>query len=141
MISRIRKGFGVAYMDKYKKLENITNALQAAGKIKSVYRSDVRSEAGTSVRQDNVCLLCDALRIITELSPRKNEKNIAEVIDKSSLYSNTYRNLKQHLRSADSRDMNREALVKTLNIIKPFLSGRHTLFVDKLSKIHEILKS
>lgn len=142
-------------MDKYKKLENITNALQAAGKIKGVYRapeynnpkkaiengSRADVNGGRADENSSICRFCDALRIIGKYSPGLNRSRFGETIDRSAQYSNTYRNLKRQIRMLNSRGMNRETLIQTLNVIKPLLSGRSVYFVDKISRIHEILKS
>lgn len=147
-------------MDKYKKLENITNALQAAGKIKGVYKVPEHNNPGhndpertdengsravvngsRAVENSSVCRFCEALRIIGEYSPGLNRSRFGETIDRSAQYSNTYRNLKRQIRMLNSRGMNREALIQTLNVIKPLLSSRSVYFVDKISRIHEILKS
>jgi len=128
-------------MDRYKKLEHIANAIHAAGKIKDTYKSNVRDASDTAVKPDNITLLNNMLQIVAEYSPGMQKGLLSQTTNKCNSYSCAYRNLKQHLNSLNGRGMDRESLIKTISIIKPFMRSRHSHFIDKMVKIHEILKS
>lgn len=128
-------------MDKLKKLESIANALQAVVKIKKMQSSHLLDNRNISVHEDNLCILCEALKIINDLSPRQDKAQLGEMINKTAIYSNTYRNLKYHLRDMNTRGFDKDMFLKTLNVIKPLLGNRYSAAIDKISKIHDILKS
>lgn len=125
-------------MDKNKKLEYITNGLQAAHKIQKAYHSSVREDSSASVRQSRLSLINNMLQIISEHSPDKHKDVLNRAISTSNLYNDTYRGLKNHLMTSRSEKLNKENFVKALSILKPVLNPPNQLMVERIMKLYEI---
>jgi len=128
-------------VERNKTLEHIANGIQAASKIQKVYKSAFRSASGTPVIAAGRPMLAEIIKIIAEHSPDTHRKILGETLNKSYQYSEAYKNIKQHLRATRNQAIDKEALVKTLNAMRPLLSNRRKAMVDKLLKIYQMLKS
>jgi len=129
-------------MDKYQKLEQITNGINAAYKIKSAGNLLTERDSENHRKTINVDLLIKMLSIIAEYSPESQRDTFYENLQKSTVYHNTYRNLKQHIKNIQTnRHLDSEGLAKTLEIVKPILAKDRRNLVEKMLQIHEILKS
>ncbi len=129
-------------MNKYQKLEQITNGINAAYKIKTATNSlnQRSSESGQEI--SNVELIMQMLSVIAQYSPEPQRNSLNDRLQRTTIYQNTYKNLKQHLKSMQSeRHVNSDGLVKTLEIVKPAISGDRRNLIEKVLQIHEILKS
>lgn len=122
-------------------LQQITNGLQAASKIKSVSRRSLSNDGGTTVMPGNVRRLNEMLQIIAEHSPDSHKMILGDTLQKSSQYYKVYRDLKQHFKSVRGQRMNMDILLKTLAAMRPSLSHDSKAMIDKIHKIYEILKS
>jgi hypothetical protein len=129
---------GDGFMDKRKKLDNIANGFYAAGKIRDVYQSNLRSDNTAAVRASSTDLLGQILNIITQYSPEKHQEPLKRTLQKSSTYIETYKSLKQHMKTPESRSMSRHNFVHTLMLMSPILSNRRQLMVEKVLKLYEL---
>ena len=89
-------------MDRYQKLEQITNGINAAYKIKNVGNSFTRNDSENNRKINDVDLLIQILSVIAEYSPESQRSTFSDNLQKSTVYHNTYRNLKQHIKSIQS---------------------------------------
>ncbi len=129
-------------MNKYQKLEQITNGINAAYKIRSATNS--LNQRGSESQQEinNVELLMQMLSVIAQYSPEPQRNSLNDRLEKTTIYQNTYKNLKQHLKSMQSeRHVDSDGFVKTLEIVKPVINGEKRNIIEKVLQIHEILKS
>ena len=128
--------------DKYKTLNNIANGIHAANRIHEIHNSSLKRGSEVSDRRESVSNLNEVLKVLADYSPDAHSSKIGSVLGKSSSYSNTYRDLKQHLNILQSRKrIDRELLMRTLEVIKPMVGSNKKSTIDKALKIHEILKS
>ena len=110
-------------MDKYRKLEQITNGINAAYKIKSAGNSFTRKDSENREKKNNVDLLIQMLSVIAEYSPESQRDTFSNNLQKSTVYHNTYRNLKQHIENIQTnRQLDSDGLARTLEIVKPILA-------------------
>ena len=129
-------------MDRYQKLEQITNGINAASKIKNVGNSFTRNDSENNRKINDVDLLIQILSVIAEYSPESQRSTFSDNLQKSTVYHNTYRNLKQHIKSIQTnRNLDSEGLARTLEIVKPILAKDRRNIVEKMLQIHQILKS
>ena len=129
-------------MDRYQKLEQITNGINAAYKIKNVGNSFTRNDSENNRKINDVDLLIQILSVIAEYSPESQRSTFSDNLQKSTVYHNTYRNLKQHIKSIQTnRNLDSEGLARTLEIVKPILAKDRRNIVEKMLQIHQILKS
>ena len=129
-------------MDRYQKLEQITNGINAAYKIRSAGNLLAQRDSENRQEINNVDLLIKMLSVIAEYSPESHRDTFNENLQKSTLYHNTYRNLKQHIKNIQSnRHLDSDGLAKTLEIVKPILTKDRRNIVEKMLQIHEIIKS
>jgi len=129
-------------MDRYQRLEQITNGINAAYKIKSAENSFRRDNSENRSKISNVDLLIQILSVIAEYSPENYRNTFSDKLQKSTVYHNTYRNLKQHIRNIQTnRHLDSDGLARTLELVKPILATDRRNLVEKMLKIHEILKS
>ncbi|MCX7749257.1 MAG: hypothetical protein N2645_20550 [Clostridia bacterium] len=127
-------------MDKYKTMENIANSFHAARKIRDL-QSNLLREAPPEVKQSSIQLLNEILKTIGEHPPVSHKQNIQSVVDKSTQYTNTYRNLKNHLESLNSKKAGSHELARSLQIITPVLPNQHKIMVEKMLRILEVIYS
>lgn len=126
--------------DSKKSLENIANGFKAAHKIQNLKNSSFRSEEGMP-GQSPPELLKEMLQVLAEFSPDKYRGSLSTSLQQSSLYADTYKNLKQHIRESSSHRAKSDDLIRTMQIMKPVLTGRNQHNIEKILKIYEILKS
>lgn len=125
-------------MDKRTKMDSIANGFYAAGKIREALQSNLRSDSTTAVRVSNTDLLGQVLDILSQYSPETRREPMQRTLQKSSVYMQTYKNLKQHMKTTESRSMSRHNFVHTLTLMSPILSGRRQLMVEKILKLYEL---
>lgn len=129
-------------MNKYQKLEQITNGINAAYKIRSVTNSLNQRDSESRQETNNVEILMQILSIIAQYSPEPQRNSLNDRLEKATVYQNTYKNLKQHLKSMRSeRHVDSDGVAKTLEIVKPIIVGERRNIIEKALQIHEILKS
>ncbi|NLD45721.1 MAG: hypothetical protein GX660_00785 [Clostridiaceae bacterium] len=129
-------------MNNYKKLDYITRGINAANGIRSIKNSTKTETRDTSDKPDTLSMLSQMLDVIAQYYPDDRNQELGDRLHKSTIYGETYRSLKQHVRTLKSSDrMERDDLIKTLKIIKPVVDTRKKQFIEKLVKIHEILNS
>jgi hypothetical protein len=129
-------------MDRYKKLQSVANAINAATEIRSLYASNSRNNSRHEVRPDNISLLNNVLKIISEYMPGSQSRVLEETTNKCNSYSCAYKNLKQNIRAlGSSQAVDKEIMIRILNLMKPFMQSRQSHFIDKFTKIYEILQS
>ncbi|WP_010250565.1 hypothetical protein [Acetivibrio cellulolyticus] len=129
-------------MNRYQKLEQITNGINAAYKIKNA--RDSLNRKGPEERQEtsNVELLMQMLSVIAQYSPEPHRNSLSDRLERTTVYQDTYKNLKQHLKNLQSnRQVDSEGIVKTLEIVKPIVDKDKRSLIEKVLQIHEILKS
>lgn len=127
-------------MDKYKKLETITNGINAAHKIRSLQNSTSYQRADG--KPDTLTLLSEMLSVIAQHSPETHRSSLSERLDKTNVYGEAYRGLKQHVKGIKSNDrIEKNDIIKTLHIIKPVVDERKQTLIEKILKIQEILDS
>ncbi len=127
--------------DRNKSLENIANGFRAAHKINTIRNSSLQtSDTRTSVRKAEPDVLKEMLQVLAEFSPDKYRSNLASSLDQSSLYADTFKNLKQHLRDSSSRSMKSDDIIDAMRIVKPAVKGKNEHMIDKVLRIYEILK-
>jgi len=136
-----------------KKLETIANGFYAASKIQNIYNNNIKSNSETRSAADKNSALREILEIIAQYSPNSYRNSISEAMSKSAAFSDTYRNLKNHLnRYKNGSNMNRnsteatnmptaEGVIRALDIIKPAAGEQSSYLIDKIIKIYDILKS
>ncbi len=129
-------------MDRNQKLEQITNGINAAYKIKTATNSLNRKASENRQETNNVELLLQMLTVIAEYSPEPHRNTLSDNLEKSTVYHNTYKNLKQHIKNIQTnRHVDSEGLVRTLELVKPVLDKDRRSLIEKMLQIHEILKS
>lgn len=129
-------------MDRNQKLEQITNGINAAYKIKTATNSLNRKASENRQETNNVELLLQMLTVIAEYSPEPHSNTLSDNLEKSTVYHNTYKNLKQHIKNIQTnRHVDSEGLVRTLELVKPVLDKDRRSLIEKMLQIHEILKS
>lgn len=129
-------------MNKYQKLEQITNGINAAYKIQNARNSLNRKSPEERQETSNVDLLLQMLSVIAQYSPETHRNSLSDRLEKSTVYHDTYKNLKQHIKSIQSdRQVNSEGIVRTLEIVKPVVDKDKRSAIEKVLQIHEILKS
>ncbi|HOJ09329.1 MAG TPA: hypothetical protein PK733_01885 [Clostridiales bacterium] len=147
-------------MDSYtKKLEylgSLANGIYAAAEIynimklnesdsnkKKPYSKDENNQYRRSVNPSTTAMYNDVLiaiaKYLPEASYRKN--NLRKSLDKSILYGNTYKQLKDNMTSLRVDGMDKNKLINTLSIVKPLLNGERADIVDKFLKIYDIINS
>jgi|LSQX01.1.fsa_nt_gb hypothetical protein len=125
-----------------KKLENITNGINAAHKIKSIQNSMNPMTRDSSNPPDTMAMLSQVLEVIASYYPDNGNTALSERIQKSNLYGEAYRNMKHHVKTLQSNSrFGGKDLIKTLHIIKPIMDSQRKDFIEKLIKIHEIINS
>lgn len=129
-------------MNNYKKLDYITRGINAANSIRSIKNSAVTDTMERSEKPDTLSMLSQMLDVIAQYYPNDRDQTIGDRLHKSTIYGETYRSLKQHVRTLKSNNrIERDDLIKTLKIIKPVVNTKKKQFIEKLVKIHEILNS
>lgn len=127
-------------MSRNQKIENITNSLNAASKIKAIQKSSTRSGSDNSIFPINPDMLSEILKIIASHSPNTFRGPLGETCERCDTYINTYRKLKQHLYSTKKQKLNMDKFVKSLQIMHPVLGSNEKLMVEKILKIYEIFE-
>lgn len=128
--------------DKKKSLNTIADSFRAAYKIQTIKNSSlVRSDGTSSVRKAEPDTLKEMLQVLTQYSPESYRGNISKSLEESSLYADTYKNLKQHLKSTSSRSVKSEDLIDVMQIVKPALKGKNLHVIEKVLRIYEIMRS
>ncbi len=129
-------------MDRYQKLEQITNGINAAYKIKTVTSSSNRKDSENRQDINNVELLLQMLSVIAEYSPEPHRNILSDNLEKGTVYHNTYKNLMQYIKNLQTnRHVDSEGLARTLELVKPVLDKDRRSLIEKMLQIHEILKS
>lgn len=129
-------------MDKYQKLEQITNGINAAYRIQNARSSFSQSRQNEREETSNIDLLLQMLSVIAEYSPEPHRNSLSDRLEKSTAYHTTYKNLKQHVKGIqENRHIDSEGLVKTLEIVKPVVDRDKRSLIEKVLQIHQILKS
>ena len=128
--------------DKRKSLDTIANGFRAAHKIQSIRNSSlVRSDGTTSVRKAEPDMLKEMLQVLSEFSPEKYRGSLSRSLEQSTLYADTYKNLKQHLEGSSTRGVKSDDLIGAMQIIKPALRGKNLHTIEKVLRIYDILRS
>lgn len=129
-------------MDRYQKLEQITNGINAAYKIKTATNSLNREDCENGQETNNVELLLQMLSVIAEYYPEPHRNTLSNNLKKSTVYHNTYKNLKHHIKNMQtSRSADSNEFARTLELVKPVLDKDRRSLIEKMLRIHEILKS
>jgi hypothetical protein len=128
-------------MDRYRSWNRIANGFYAADKIKNLITSPISNNQRASVMESNLSAIIEVLRIIGEYSPDNHRPVINNIVEKSTLYSNAYQNLKDHIQSNAGNTGNLDSVAKALSIIKPVVSNNPGITIEKVLKIYEIIKS
>ncbi len=129
-------------MDKYQKLEQITNGINAAYRIQNAKSSFSQRRQHEREDTSNIELLLQILSVIAEYSPEPHRNLLSDRVKKSTAYHTTYKNLKQHVKDIqENRHIDSEGLVKTLEIVKPVVDKDKRSLIEKVLQIHQILKS
>lgn len=127
-------------MANYKKLEYITNGINAAKKIRSI--KNTSSNTRGSEDKDTISMINRVLEIIADYSPPEQKNLLASNIQKGALYGNTYRDLKSHIKKVqNTRSTNPEGIVRTLDIIKPIVDKDKRRMIEKILRVYEALNS
>ncbi|MCX7921200.1 MAG: hypothetical protein N3B21_04130 [Clostridia bacterium] len=125
-------------MDKNKKLEYITNGLNAASKIRDEYHSSLTRGQDNTVSPGTIDMINRLLRILTEYAPETHSNILAKTNSRSNLYINTYRTLKTHLNKTKTEKINKASFVKALTIMKPVLDNNRQAMVDKIVQFYNL---
>lgn len=129
-------------MDKYQKLEQITNGINAAYKIQNARNSFSQRKQNERAETSNIDLLLQMLRVIAEYSPEPQRNSISDRLERSTAYHTTYKNLKQHVKGIQqNRHIDSNSFVKTLEIVKPVMDKDKRSVIEKVVQIYQILKS
>lgn len=130
-------------MNKYEKLESITNGINAANKIRTLQSSTLSQRSDTSNNIDTAALLSQMLSIIAQYSPNTDRGNLLnERLDKTRMYSEAYKGLKHEIRDIKSNNrVGKEDIIKTLHILQPVVDTRRQTMIEKLLRIQQILDS
>lgn len=129
-------------MDKYQKLEQITNGINAAYKIQNARNSFSQRRQNERAEISNIDLLLQMLSVIAEYSPEPQRNSLNDRLEKSTVYHTTYKNLKQHVKGIqENRQIDSNGIVKTLEIVKPVMDRDKRSLIEKVVQIHQILKS
>lgn len=128
-------------MDRFEALEQIANGIQAAGRIKKLFRENTRGGDEAAIMPSSVSTLNEVLEVIAEYSPGFRRQAINDTVIKSNMLSDTYRSLKTNFSNAREGKLDRESVLKTLSAIRPMVSERQKLLIDKVLKIYEILNN
>lgn len=124
-----------------KSLDYIANGFHAANKIRNIQKSNLREERNSLIKPGSAETLRQMLEVIAQYSPDTYKEHLGATLEKVALYSDSYRNLKQHLNTTRQQGLNKDQLVKTLSLMKPVVDARHQVIIDKITKIYEILNS
>lgn len=124
---------------KSERLQAIADGINAANKIHNIYKSGLLSDSRTVIRDGRLAMINDILQVIAGNSPERSANLLKETLEKTTVFSDTYRNLKRHMTLARNRSMNSGDLVETLNIIKPALSSQQKVLVDKVIKLFDVI--
>lgn len=122
-------------------LNSIANGFNAARKIYKIKSTTLRNDYSTTVNQSIMSYFIEALQVICDYSPKNDKQFLREVINKSTLYSNTYLGLRNHVNNTYNQKMTVKNLARTLEIIHPVLQNQNKLIVEKILKIYEVINS
>ena len=128
-------------MDKYKKLETITNGLNAAHKIMTLQTSAInqRSKDSTKITP---ALLSQMLQVIAQYSPDKNKIPLTRSLEQTNRCSKAITELKEEvLNIREKNKIYKDDVIKTLHILKPIVDPNRQTIIEKILKIQEILNS
>lgn len=128
-------------MDKYKKLESITNGINAAHKLMTLKNSAANQRSDDSP-YITPALLSQMLQVIAQHSPDRSKTPLKRSLDQTNLYTKAIRELKQE--ALNIREKNRvykDDIIKTLHILKPIMDPRRQSIIEKIIKIQQILDS
>ncbi len=132
-------------MDRYAKLEQITGGLNAVNKMRKAVEknnSQKRDDSPEAQRDNSMCLIKDILNVIGEYSSSTRQGgSLINAVGKCDSLSCTYKDLKNHLRTMDSRGPSGEGILKTLDLIRPALDSKSKTTIEKMLKIIEIINS
>jgi hypothetical protein len=127
-------------MERNELLQQLANSINAAVKIKTLGSLLDKERSETAyVRPSEIHIICEMLKTIAAYSPERYKSNINNSIELSNHYFNTYKNLKNHLKSANSRKLNSVEIMQTLKLVKPVLPNRHKSVVEKIQNVYEII--
>lgn len=127
--------------NKYKKLEYITNGICAASKINEIYNSRIQTRDGSSIMPGRLSMLNEILNIIAQYSPTRQGSLLGDAANKSTEYSEAYRNIKHQINSVRSNGIDADTVINTLKHVKPLLRGQQLHTIDKIIRIYDIIKS
>ncbi|NMB33291.1 MAG: hypothetical protein GX992_03490 [Clostridium sp.] len=126
-------------MNKHKKLETITNGLNAASEIIKLQDSTTNQRNHNSITPEFVS---QALQIIARYSPEKHRAPLTEGLNKTNLYSDVIKKLKLKMLDAKKKDkIHRDDIVSTLHILRQIAEPKQQTIIDKILKIRDILDS
>lgn len=128
-------------MDKYRTLDQLANSFNAIRRMQEIRGMTVRSDDRSSVRPSNSYILTEMLKVIRDYSPSPRKEALDQAINKTSLYSTAYANLKQHIRTSSRQNFNLDDAARALSILTPVMSSSKRVIADKLLRIYEILKA
>jgi len=125
-------------MKGYKSLLHIANGFYTANKINEMRNPKNREAAGT-IKFENVSNLINVIKTISENAPEKHKTALNHTVELSNQYLDTYRSLKEHFNTNIKKTVNKEDIIKTLQILKPALSIQKTVTVEKILRLYEAL--
>ncbi|HOM01485.1 MAG TPA: hypothetical protein PLH43_01475 [Acetivibrio sp.] len=130
-------------MNKYEKLEAITNGINAANKIRTLQSSATNERADAIANIDQVGLISQMLDIIAQYSPNTHRKRLLnENLNKTRMYSQVYKGLKHEMKDIKSSNrVGKKDIINTLHILQPVVDNRSRTLIEKILKIQEILDS
>jgi len=128
-------------MDRYKKLDNIANSIHAASRINSIRNSRLLRDDDSNIKNNNISTLYEILDTIAHYSPQSYRDSFSQRLYECKSCSNVYRDLKQHLKTSDSRRNGTDFYLKALETLAPVLGNRERSMLDKIRRIYEIINS
>lgn len=132
-------------MDNSKYLQSIANGIYAADKVRNLLKTtNTRSNNTSEMVAHTISVLGEIIKVIADYLPAENSyrgSNIQEIINRSTVYGNTYSQLKQHLFNAKEGRLKQGRILETLEIVSPLLKDEPKITIDKVLKIYEIIKA
>lgn len=128
-------------MNRYDKLNYLANGIHAASKIRDIYKANLKEDPNSAVRASNTDIVNQVLNVIAQYAPEPYRQDVQTTVQKCCIYNDTYRNLKQHIRSTANHRMNDEEFIRTLDIVRPVVGNRERILIEKIIKIYQIIKS
>ncbi len=125
-------------------IDNITNGLLTIQKVKQLYSKDHRTLEDSSkqhVHLDRLSLMRDILTTITDFIPQTRSGTFSSAFEQGIRFSSAYRDLKHHVGSMNRSSPEQEDVFRTLKLMIPVLDMRQKVYMDKVVRIIDILRS